>query len=256
MNQYLKHVASLEHKRESKKRVREQAKEPADFALLCTGGSGVGSASADLGDAGVEVFDDVSSAAASASQMYIDNTVDSRIEGMREELTAQINKNFIDVRQDLRASMKEDLRSILSDLLPSTAPQLVPVSEPLVGAGNPSPLKPPCGRKDLEADREEPVLPGPSNPPSVPLLSPQAADTLKTLDSVRASGVLSPEAYVQAIVALPVTQGLGPVAPVVPGPVVPDPVDPVGPSPVPSGPTGPGAPSPRPSMATRQAIVP
>ena len=47
---------------------------------------------------------------------------------------------------------------------PSTAPLKVPVSEPLVGARNPSPLQPPSGLLDLEVNREEPVPSGPNNP--------------------------------------------------------------------------------------------
>ena len=47
--------------RENKRKLGNRPKEPADLALLCTGSSRVGSASANLGDSRMEVFEDVSS---------------------------------------------------------------------------------------------------------------------------------------------------------------------------------------------------
>ena len=247
MSGYLKHLASLERKRDSKRRARELAKEPEDFALLCTGGSRVGSVAANLGDSRVEGLDDLeSSTAESASQLNLQSTVRSEVSLVRDELQANINMQLIDLRQDFQVSVREDLRAMLTKMLPSTAPQPVPVPQPSVGAVvDPSPLKSPSGLLDLETDRVEPVQPGPSKPQCVPIMSPQVAEVLKSLDSLRALGALSPQAYIQAVSALSVTQGSVPVAPVVPGPEVPGPSEPAGPKPGPAVPEGPVAPRPR-----------
>ena len=47
--------------RENKGELGNRPKEPADLGLLCTGSSRAGSASSNLGDSRMEVFEDVSS---------------------------------------------------------------------------------------------------------------------------------------------------------------------------------------------------
>ena len=107
------------------------------------------------------------------------------------------------------------------------APQVVPVPQSLgQGRQDPSPSDPPGSLTGFDGERVEPLLLG---RPTPTLNDQVAARCLKALEDLKASGVLSPAAFEEAVAKLN-EQVLGPVPP---SPTLPD---------IPSGQPTPAAP--------------
>ena len=147
------------------------------------------------------VDDAESSTAGSVSQTEIKEIVNAQVNIMQTTLQRGWDDRFDQLASTLMSAINKNKPD--NDIIPDhvtnptfSAPQSVPVLKPRSRVLDPSPSKPPTGSQCLEADRVEPVQGG-VNPS--PIVSPQVTETLKSLDALRASGVLSSDGYFCAI---------------------------------------------------------
>ena len=211
MNAYVKHVQTLERKRNAKRKLRDQMNSQVDdFALLCTGGSGAGSSTDNLvGSREGEIEDE--SSVNSASHAHIKDVVTAQLNIFSSGLDEKFDRLAASLRQAVNSgnnSYNNNNNNVIPDVdnypvfdynTSVSAPPSASVLKPRSRVLDPSPSNPPTGRKCLEDERVEPMQLGHNIFPDV---SPQTTRTLKTLDALRSSGVLSPEAYVQCVANL------------------------------------------------------
>ena len=212
MNLYLKHQASLERKRKSKQKAKVQSATDANLGT----GAGSHDTGGSLSDGVVlgEVFDDsASSVAGSASRYNVDEVVANRINSFsssfRESINADlddklesfgtnivqlINAKFIELARK-RSDIIQDVPNNPSFPAPHQAPGQLLNERP-----SPPDSDPHRGSNSQEVTRDGPVPDVTLDSP--PSLSPQATQSLASLESLRAAGILSDAAFEEAKVKL------------------------------------------------------
>ena len=217
MTAYLKHLASLERKRRSKKKAKEQV---VDFATLCTG---VQDADAVLSEEGLACGgggDSVSSVALSAQAQNVESIVTSKwvmlSQDMRQDFTNQLDErdakiqnkldnfgqNMLDLVNTIKAEFSGNKKRSRDDSDDDddcdsnhsfSAPRQVPGRRP---KRRPSP---PLSDTQLDSDSQVSMRAGPVPDESIesPQLSPDSLRTLDQLDAMFDSGLLEADAYTQ-----------------------------------------------------------
>ena len=137
MSNYLRHQASLERKRISKKKAK--AKMPMDFATICTGVSEGDIVLSDDGAVRDEVLEGlISSVAGSASNQNVEDLVTKKLASFRSDFGNQVDSklhtfgaNMIDAMNDRFGDLRQEFASRTQSLL--SAPHQVQGRSPLAG---------------------------------------------------------------------------------------------------------------------------
>ena len=140
MSKYLKHQATLQRKRESKRRMKET---PVDFAVLCTGGSGSGAPLSE--DGGVIPDVDIETSASSLQRVEVHDMVATSIAELGSQLDSRLDKSLETKFNMFSENVMDFFKKQLEPLTPSfPAPQNASVQlTPVMGRPEPPRPNPP-----------------------------------------------------------------------------------------------------------------
>ena len=213
MAAYLKHQASLERKRRSKKKAKES--HIPDFATICTGVQDTDVILSDDGLSRGGGGDSASSVAISAQSQNIDSLVTSKFvvlsQDLRTDLRGDMDRRDENILKKLEVFGQNmfDLVHSIKDKGQKRSRDSSPDDDDITNRSFPAPrqvpgrrpsrrLSPPLSDDPIGSDNQDLMRDGPvpdGNIDSPPSLSPEALKSLDYLDQLFDQGLLAPDAY-------------------------------------------------------------